>query len=143
MAEIRREAYFGKLNKLSFNAIDSATIFCKLRGNPNVELVHWIHQLLQLQDSDLHRILRHFACDPARVAEGKQAESEIERQFMELNARLDGVDYFCGDFTAADIAMFMTVLFVQRLKGPRVSAHPRLAATDAAKGIARSMEGRG
>ncbi|HEV7446702.1 MAG TPA: AAA family ATPase, partial [Steroidobacteraceae bacterium] len=70
MAEIRREAYFGKLNKLSFNAIDSATIFCKLRGNPNVELVHWIHQILQLQDSDLHRILRQFACDPGRIAEG-------------------------------------------------------------------------
>jgi type VI secretion system protein VasG len=70
MTEIRREAYFGKLNKLSYNAIESATIFCKLRGNPDVELVHWIHQLLQVQDSDLHRILRHFDCDPARVAEG-------------------------------------------------------------------------
>jgi type VI secretion system protein VasG len=68
--EISRAALFGKLNKLAYRAIDSATVFCKLRGNPSVELAHWIHQILQLQDADLHRILRHFACDPARVAEG-------------------------------------------------------------------------
>ena len=70
MAKISREALFGKLNKLTYKAIDSATVFCKLRGNPSVELVHWIHQLLQLQDSDLHRIIKQFACNPARIAEG-------------------------------------------------------------------------
>jgi type VI secretion system protein VasG len=70
MAEISRAALFGKLNKFAYRAIDSATVFCKLRGNPNVELTHWIHQVLQLQDSDLHRILRQFACDPSRIAEG-------------------------------------------------------------------------
>jgi type VI secretion system protein VasG len=39
-----------------------------MRGNPYVELVHWIHQLLQLQDSDLHRILRAFELDPAKLS---------------------------------------------------------------------------
>ena len=70
MAEISRGALFGKLNKLAYRAIDSATVFCKLRGNPSVELCHWLHQILQLQDSDLHRVLRQFACDPSRVAQG-------------------------------------------------------------------------
>ena len=70
MAEISRGALFGKLNKVAYKAIDSATVFCKLRGNPSVELTHWIHQILQLQDSDLHRILKQFACNPARIAEG-------------------------------------------------------------------------
>src|SRR5215510_13472577 len=70
MAHISRAALFGKLNKIAYRGIDSATVFCKLRGNPSVELVHWIHQLLQVQDSDLHRILKQFACDPSRVAEG-------------------------------------------------------------------------
>jgi len=70
MAHISRAALFGKLNKIAYRGIDSATVFCKLRGNPNVELAHWVHQLLQLQDSDLHRILKHFECDPGRVAEG-------------------------------------------------------------------------
>lgn len=64
----------------------------------------------------------------AREEAGIAADVELDRQFAGLNARLAARDYFCGDFTAADIGMFMTVLFTQRLKGPRVSAHPRLAA---------------
>lgn len=70
MTNFTAEALFGKLNKLAHRSIESATNFCKLRGNPQVELVHWIHQILQLQDSDLRRILQHFACDASRVAEG-------------------------------------------------------------------------
>jgi type VI secretion system protein VasG len=68
MSEISRVALFGKLNPLLYKAIEGATVFCKLRGNPYVELVHWLHQMLQLQDSDLHHIIRHFQLDPAKVA---------------------------------------------------------------------------
>jgi type VI secretion system protein VasG len=68
MAEISRTALFGKLNSLCYKAIESATVFCKLRGNPYVELVHWLHQILQLQDSDLHRVVRHFEINPSRLA---------------------------------------------------------------------------
>jgi glutathione S-transferase len=64
----------------------------------------------------------------AREAEGARAEAEIDRQFAGLDGRLAARDYFCGEFSAADIAMFMTVLFTQRLKAPPVSGHPRLAA---------------
>ena len=72
--------------------------------------------------------LADAARQAAQEAEGAEADLEIDRQFAALDARLDGRDYFCGDFSAADIGMFMTVLFTQRLKGPRVSRHPRLAA---------------
>src|SRR3954470_1138283 len=68
MSEISRAALFGKLDSLAYKAIESATVFCKLRGNPYIELVHWLQQLLQVQDSDLHRILRHFEVDPSRLA---------------------------------------------------------------------------
>ncbi len=68
MAEIRRTTLFGKLNSLGYKGIESATVFCKMRGNPYVETVHWIHQLIQLPDSDLHRIIKHFALDPSRLA---------------------------------------------------------------------------
>ncbi|GAB7535582.1 type VI secretion system ATPase TssH [Burkholderia sp. 3C] len=68
MAEISRGALFGKLNALAYRGIESATVFCKLRGNPDVELVHWLHQILQLQDSDLHRIVRHFDVNPSNLA---------------------------------------------------------------------------
>ncbi|MGX5726937.1 type VI secretion system ATPase TssH [Metapseudomonas otitidis] len=68
MGEISRAALFGKLNSLAYKAIEAATVFCKLRGNPYVELVHWFHQILQLQDSDLHQIIRQFSIEPARLA---------------------------------------------------------------------------
>ncbi len=68
MSEISRSALFGKLNSLAYKAIEGATVFCKLRGNPYVELVHWIQQILQTPDSDLHRIIRHFELDSSRLA---------------------------------------------------------------------------
>ncbi|AOJ06917.1 type VI secretion system ATPase TssH [Burkholderia mayonis] len=60
---ISRQALFGKLGGTLFRGIESATAFCKLRGNPYVELVHWLHQLLQQADSDLHRIVRCAGID--------------------------------------------------------------------------------
>ena len=68
MSEITRVSLFGKLNNLAYQAIESATVFCKLRGNPYVELVHWFNQILQLPDSDLHHLLREFRIDPSRLA---------------------------------------------------------------------------
>ena len=68
MSEINRAKLFGKLNSLGYKAIESATVFCKMRGNPYVELVHWFHQILQLQNSDLHQIIKQFNLEPARVA---------------------------------------------------------------------------
>jgi len=68
MSEISRSALFGKLNSLAYKSVEAATVFCKLRGNPYVELVHWIQQILQNQDSDLHRILRQFDANPSKLA---------------------------------------------------------------------------
>ncbi|HTY92380.1 MAG TPA: type VI secretion system ATPase TssH [Steroidobacteraceae bacterium] len=68
MSDISRVALFGKLNSLGYKAVEGATVFCKLRGNPYVELVHWFHQILQLQNSDVHAIVRAFNLDPSRLA---------------------------------------------------------------------------
>ncbi|HEU0204905.1 MAG TPA: type VI secretion system ATPase TssH [Burkholderiaceae bacterium] len=68
MTEISRMALFGKLNKLAYQSIESATMLCKMRGNPYVEVAHWLHQILQLADSDLHRVIRHYGLDPAVLA---------------------------------------------------------------------------
>jgi type VI secretion system protein VasG len=68
MADIKRSTLFGKLNPIGYKSIEAATIFCKLRGNPYVETVHWFHQLLQQQDSDVLRILKHFGLDASRLA---------------------------------------------------------------------------
>lgn len=61
--DISRQALFGRLNPSLFKAVESATAFCKLRGNPYVELVHWLHQLLQAPDGDLQRVLSHAGVD--------------------------------------------------------------------------------
>src|SRR5688572_8021881 len=68
MAEIARANLFGKLNTVGYKSLESATVFCKLRGNPYVELIHVINQVLQLEDSDLHRILRAYEINPSKLA---------------------------------------------------------------------------
>ncbi len=73
MSEISRSALFGKLNPIAYKAIEGATVFCKLRGNPYVELQHWFAQILQLPDSDLHRIVKHYGLDPSLLAADLQA----------------------------------------------------------------------
>ena len=77
MAEISRVKLFGKLNRVCYKAIEGATVFCKLRGNPYVELVHWLNQLLQLQDSDLQRIIKQYNLDTSRLA--KDVTDALER----------------------------------------------------------------
>ena len=76
MTEISRADLFGKLNPLMFKAAEGAVTFCKLRGNPHVELVHWLFQIVNLPDSDLHRILRHFEVDTARLVADLQTVLE-------------------------------------------------------------------
>ncbi|CAI0744763.1 protein disaggregation chaperone [Serratia entomophila] len=68
MSEISRSVLFGKLDSLLFTSLESATAFCKLRGNPYVELAHWLHQLMQSPDGDLQQVIRHFALDEAQLA---------------------------------------------------------------------------
>ena len=68
MSEINRSQLFGKLNSLAYKAIEGATVLCKLRGNPYVELVHWIQQILNSPDSDMHHIVRYFEIDSSRLA---------------------------------------------------------------------------
>nr|WP_306805732.1 type VI secretion system ATPase TssH [Caballeronia sp. BR00000012568055] len=85
---ISRQALFGKLGTTLFRSIESATTFCKLRGNPYVELVHWIHQLLQLPDSDLHRIIRHTGI------ERESLEHDLARALRSLPAGASSISDF-------------------------------------------------
>ncbi|WP_292290129.1 type VI secretion system ATPase TssH [Marivita sp.] len=68
MTEISRVALFGKLNKVGYQAVEGATVFCKMRGNPYVEVVHWFAQLVQLDNSDVQKILQHYDIDPAKLS---------------------------------------------------------------------------
>jgi type VI secretion system protein VasG len=64
VTDISRTALFGKLNAVAYKAIEGATVACRLRGHREVELVHWLQQILQLGDSDVHRIVLHVGIDP-------------------------------------------------------------------------------
>lgn len=86
--DISRQALFGKLNQTLFKSLESATVFCKLRGNPHVELLHWIHQLLQGQDNDFVRILRHCKIDRDIV------EHDLAKALMTLPAGASSISDF-------------------------------------------------
>ncbi|UXU85760.1 type VI secretion system ATPase TssH [Burkholderia sp. S-53] len=92
---ISRQALFGKLGATLFRSAESATTFCKLRGNPYVELVHWLHQLLQQPDSDLHRMLRHCGIDR------KALDGDIARALGELPAGASSIIDFSHHVEAA------------------------------------------
>ena len=68
MAEFKRTTLFGKLDSLAFKAADTAMTFCKMRGNPSFELVHWLHAIAQQPQSDFALLLRHYGADPSRLA---------------------------------------------------------------------------
>ncbi|WP_020394430.1 type VI secretion system ATPase TssH [Thiolinea disciformis] len=87
MSEISRAALFRKLNPLTYKSVESATVFCKLRGNPNVELGHWFNQILQLQDSDLHRIIQASQLNLAHLS--RDLTEATERYPSRANVSLD------------------------------------------------------
>ncbi len=68
MTEISRSALFGRLNQTALKAIETATGFCKMRGNPYVELVHWVHVMVQDEQNDLAAIRTAFALDDAALS---------------------------------------------------------------------------
>ena len=68
------------------------------------------------------------AVQALREEEGRQADAAIRVHYADLQDQLSGQEYFCGEFSVADIALFTTVLWVLRLKGPRLDAQPMLAA---------------
>ncbi|MGE0211856.1 MAG: glutathione S-transferase family protein [Parvibaculaceae bacterium] len=58
----------------------------------------------------------------------KAADPVIASHFGEIDAKLESKDYLCGAFSAADIALFMTVHYARRLGGPGLRTYPRLKA---------------
>ena len=68
MSEISRLSLFGKLNPTAYKAVEGATVFCKLRGNPFVELEHWIAQIVQSPDTDWPVLFKHYGIDNAVLA---------------------------------------------------------------------------
>jgi hypothetical protein len=97
MAEISRVAVFGKLNPLVYKAVEGATVFCKLRGNPYVELEHWIAQIVQNPDSDWHRIIQHYGLDVSVLAKDiTTALDRLPRGATAISDISDNIDTRCA-----------------------------------------------
>jgi type VI secretion system protein VasG len=68
MATLKRSDMFKKLGAECYRAIEGATILAKARGNPYVELVHWVNQLILSENTDWHGAISFFALDEAKIA---------------------------------------------------------------------------
>ncbi len=68
MADISLEAVTGKLNRVGYETFIQALRLAKGAGNRNVELAHWLAQILQKERSDLALTADHFKLDRARLA---------------------------------------------------------------------------
>lgn len=80
MADLHPKDLFGKLNQLGYRTLDEAANFCRMRTNPSVELVHWLHQMLNETGSDLQAAVRHFSLDDGQlVSDFTKALSHLPR----------------------------------------------------------------
>ncbi|MDR2394374.1 MAG: AAA family ATPase [Treponema sp.] len=68
MSKLKRIQLFSKLDDRAYKAIESATILCKTRGNPYIELTHWVNQILLSENTDWHEALRFFALDEGKLS---------------------------------------------------------------------------
>jgi glutathione S-transferase len=76
----------------------------------------------------LRVLMRRPEAVRASPADEAAAETALRAHYDRLEQRLGDDGYFCGDISVADIAIFMSILYTQRLRGPNLDAHPRLAA---------------
>src|SRR5688572_1117102 len=67
MAAIDLKALVGKLDTTCRRALEGAAGLCLSRSNYNVEIEHWLVKLLEPNDTDLVRILKHYEVDISRV----------------------------------------------------------------------------
>ena len=68
MFKLTRMDLFARLDELCYQSCESATVLCKSRGNPYVEVVHLLNQLFLHPESELVAITQHFDCNSDQLA---------------------------------------------------------------------------
>jgi len=69
----------------------------------------------------MHRSVPRDATWDQREAEAAKGEATLRTLFGELERKLGDRHWFCGEFGAADIALFLMAFWTQRLKGPKAA----------------------
>src|SRR5262249_22361914 len=66
--DLNLKALIAKLNETCRNALESAAGLCLSRTNYDVEVEHFLMKLVEVQDTDASRIIRHYSVDTSRLA---------------------------------------------------------------------------
>ena len=62
------KSLIGKLNKTCRNALESAAGLCLSQTHYDVDLEHFFIKLLEMENTDFHKILRHFEINETRLS---------------------------------------------------------------------------
>ncbi len=68
MSTITRSELLAKLTPPARKAVENGMRSAKLRGNPYVELAHWIEQMALIDGGDFQKIAQHFGVDASRLS---------------------------------------------------------------------------
>ncbi|GIU83140.1 MAG: type VI secretion system ATPase TssH [Acidobacteria bacterium] len=74
---INLKSLVGKLNDTCRSALEAAAGLCLSRTNYDVEIEHVLAKLLEIEDTDFRKILRHYECSLDRLT--KDVESALNR----------------------------------------------------------------
>src|SRR5437763_815489 len=89
MANVNPKALIEKLNQASHRKLMEAAALCSSRTHYEVQLEHWLIKLLEIPDSDLTSLFRHYEIDPARVR--RELEASLNRTERPKKGELDAV----------------------------------------------------
>jgi type VI secretion system protein VasG len=70
MVQVNLKSLVGKLNDTCRRSLEAAAGLCLSRTNYNVEVEHWLAKLIEMPNTDLDAVFRHFEIDPSRVTVG-------------------------------------------------------------------------
>lgn len=85
---VNLKSLVGRLNDVSRNALEGAAGLCLSRTNYDVEIEHVLAKLLEQDDTDLHKICRHYEVNIDRLS--KDVQTAIDR-LKSGNSRTPGL----------------------------------------------------
>jgi len=85
---VNLKSLVGRLNDVSRNALEGAAGLCLSRTNYDVEVEHILAKLLEQDDTDLHKICRHFEVNVDRLS--KDVQQALDR-LKSGNSRTPGL----------------------------------------------------
>lgn len=120
MLKFKRIELFSRLSQPCYQCLESATLLCKTRGNPYVEIVHLLNQLQLSKGTAYHAVVSHFNLNEERLSR------DLVQAMERLPSGANGVMNFADSIELMIKDAFMASSLIY--KSPRInSAHLLLA----------------